>query len=1108
MKKLSFLTLLAASLLAKAQAPFPVLEENFYDAGEYSADLDKVMLPPSPLEYDVLFIGGVDEVFNKNGVSALAKEWQDFTGFVPIDGRSDSGYVVVNHERIQADAVNGDGGGMTVFTTYLNPETGKWEVVEHNGQKFRNVDFSNVGGTGANCGGIQTSWGQVWTAEEWGSAFPDNATVHAQGFTDTTDWNITTFNGDAVDIDIKRYENFQYMVEVDVENAVAIRKNYNMGRYDHEGGWIASDKKTAYLSDDKSSGSVLFRFVADVAEDFSKGQLSFYKQSTDGESGSWMDIPMTMDNMLNPRDYAFENGATVFMRLEWVEGINDETVFIAETGRGKTQSIAGAMRKGGMPAKHLTELPSWSDADSSFNDTYGRILRLNVTSGKIESAIEGGGALDGDSPVNNHLSSPDGLASTVIDGRTYLVVNEDMNPSGAPANPAHFASVLCEIYFFDITGDAPGVTYTVDDDARRFAVGPKGCETTGGRFTPDGKTYFVNIQHPATDNVYPFNHSVTIAVRGFDKYLAMKEAAPNTDGIPFEPVMANLYDETAYPEDIKTVMIPASPLEYTPLFVGGVDMVYNANGESALAKEWQDFTGYLPIDGRSDSGYVVVNHERIQADAVNGDGGGMTVFTVYRDPSTGVWEVVEDNGQKFRNVDFSNVGGTGANCGGIQTSWGQVWTAEEWGSAFPDNATVHAQGFTDTTDWNITTFNGDAVDIDIKRYENFQYMVEVDVENAVAIRKNYNMGRYDHEGGWIASDKKTAYLSDDKSSGSVLFRFVADVAEDFSKGQLSFYKQSTDGESGSWMDIPMTMDNMLNPRDYAFENGATVFMRLEWVEGINDETVFIAETGRGKTQSIAGAMRKGGMPAKHLTELPSWSDADSSFNDTYGRILRLNVTSGKIESAIEGGGLLETTKKPVNNHLSSPDGLASTVIDGRTYLMIHEDMNPGGAPANPAHFSNVVCEIYMVDITGDAPGATYSVDTDLHRFMVGPRGCETTGGRFTPDGSAFFVNIQHPATDNEEPFNHSVTMVVTGFHDFLNITSTSEEVVEEGFSISPNPVSRELYLNKTTDVAIYNATGLRVMVERSTSSVDVSGLEAGTYIIKTAEGDVQKLIVE
>ncbi len=34
---------------------------------------------------------------------------------------------------------------------------------------------------------------------------------------------------------------------------------------------------------------------------------------------------------------------------------------------------------------------------------------------------------------------------------------------------------------------------------RRFLVGPKGCEVTGITETPDGKSMFVNIQHPGED---------------------------------------------------------------------------------------------------------------------------------------------------------------------------------------------------------------------------------------------------------------------------------------------------------------------------------------------------------------------------------------------------------------------------------------------------------------------------------------------------------------------------------------------------------------------------------------------------------------------------------
>jgi len=98
--KLLLSSLLLSTASAFAQNPFPVLDKNFYDANQYATDLPTVMIPASPLKYDVLFTGGVDMV-TSNGQETLAKEWQDFTGYIPIAGRSDSGYVIVNHERIR-----------------------------------------------------------------------------------------------------------------------------------------------------------------------------------------------------------------------------------------------------------------------------------------------------------------------------------------------------------------------------------------------------------------------------------------------------------------------------------------------------------------------------------------------------------------------------------------------------------------------------------------------------------------------------------------------------------------------------------------------------------------------------------------------------------------------------------------------------------------------------------------------------------------------------------------------------------------------------------------------------------------------------------------------
>lgn len=383
-------------------------------------------------------------------------------------------------------------------------------------------------------------------------------------------------------------------------------------------------------------------------------------------------------------------------------------------------------------------------------------------------------------------------------------------------------------------------------------------------------------------------------------------------------------------------------------------------------------------------------------------------------------------------------------------------------------------------------------------------MVEVDVANAVAVRKNYNMGRYDHEGGWIAADEKTVYLSDDNSSGSCLFKFVADAAQDFSKGQLYAYKQSTDGNSGSWITLPMQLDSMLNVRNIALAQGATIFMRLEWVDG-KDDMVYITETGRGKTFDVSDRIAKGGVLVKHLRDLDT--DNDGQVEDLYGRVLRLDVTTNKIEVMLEGGGNVDGDTIPTGNHLSSPDGLALSTVMGKTYLVINEDLNPGSPTASPAQFSGKLNEIYFLDISGDASGTTYQV-SDLLRFMAGPDGCETTGGRFTPDGLTYFVNIQHPSSASNAPFNHSVTMAVTGFEDYISSTPDFETNSLE-LSVWPNPVSRELRINKVTDLRLIElGSGRVVKVQRNANYLDVSNIAPGTYILQTIEGEAQKVIVQ
>ena len=48
-------------------------------------------------------------------------------------------------------------------------------------------------------------------------------------------------------------------------------------------------------------------------------------------------------------------------------------------------------------------------------------------------------------------------------------------------------------------------------DVHRFLVGPKRCEVTGVAATPDGKTMFINIQHPGEPDRGPSDPNVPLS---------------------------------------------------------------------------------------------------------------------------------------------------------------------------------------------------------------------------------------------------------------------------------------------------------------------------------------------------------------------------------------------------------------------------------------------------------------------------------------------------------------------------------------------------------------------------------------------------------------------
>lgn len=511
--------------------------------------LDSVLAVRPPLSIQVLFVGGHDLVSTTGNYHlsmgyAVAKEGHDFIGITPDPSEKSLCWISVNHELNYKDDRLGDGGGMTSFKVKRKPD-GTLEVMDQVLQdgrkgKFFNVEFTkNVGETGMNCGGIQSPDGRIWTAEEWFKT--DNRSIFygepnqkaypmgvggitaGQGIRDTTDFtiksDIPSWDGTVV----KKFQNFNWFVEIDPKQAKAIRKQYNWGRAGWEGGAISNDNKTVYFGNDEAP-TAFFKFEAGEAGSFSEGNLYFYKHDNYGPS-PWVNIPQEKQIMLESvNQYAISQGATMFLRNEWVT-VDRKTgmVYWSETGKddGGKEFKTGIRSGGVLHPVHDSLAKSRglkTAADDNYNDFFGRVWYYNPNTGETGIAVSGGPSAkskptDQWNERDYHLSNPDGLTTLVIGDKTYLVICEDLNGTSFGRVPPGVDNKTCEVFILPIEKAINGNA----SDLFRISAVPRGAEVTGANVTPDGKSLLLNVQHPDYTNPFPFNHSLTYAIHGIDK---------------------------------------------------------------------------------------------------------------------------------------------------------------------------------------------------------------------------------------------------------------------------------------------------------------------------------------------------------------------------------------------------------------------------------------------------------------------------------------------------------------------------------------------------------------------------------------------------------------
>jgi secreted PhoX family phosphatase len=172
-------------------------------------------------------------------------------------------------------------------------------------------------------------------------------------------------------------------------------------------------------------------------------------------------------------------GATKMDRPEWL-AIDQQarTVYCTLTNN----SSRGAKDMPGVDAANprannvMGQIIQWTE-DGDFDSTTLHWKHLVLAGDPANDRPEARGNIRGDI-----FACPDGLT---LDARGVLWVQTDMHAS--------------QMYKGELKGFGNNQMLAVDrgtGEVRRFFTGPVNCEVTGMALTPDGRTMFINIQHP------------------------------------------------------------------------------------------------------------------------------------------------------------------------------------------------------------------------------------------------------------------------------------------------------------------------------------------------------------------------------------------------------------------------------------------------------------------------------------------------------------------------------------------------------------------------------------------------------------------------------------
>ena len=296
---------------------------------------------------------------------------------------------------------------------------------------------------------------------------------------------------------------FGWVVEVDPYDAGSTPiKRTALGRAAHEGATttVTQDGRAVVYMGEDARFEYIYKFISrDKVQPggakanralLDDGTLYVAQFNADGR-GQWLALthgqgPLTTANgfadqgevVVKTRQASDLLGATKMDRPEWLTIDREGWVYCSLTNNTDRGTAKGTGPDAANPRANnsMGQIIRWKE-DGDF-DGRGFVWNHFVLAGDPELArADAKGNIQGDL-----FASPDGLWT---DARGVLWIETDMSSSRMGKGD-----------FARMGNNALLAADPRSGEVRRFLVGPRGCEITGATATPDGRTMFINIQHP------------------------------------------------------------------------------------------------------------------------------------------------------------------------------------------------------------------------------------------------------------------------------------------------------------------------------------------------------------------------------------------------------------------------------------------------------------------------------------------------------------------------------------------------------------------------------------------------------------------------------------